>query len=209
MIDLIINFFLLFVPVFYGMPLIMVTTSVVVILVQQRASLEKIRQLNGALLDSPRKGLTHQQKVYRLKRSFNRLAFTTVHLSGTVAAYSRQWSAYLSTIVPVQVLSISNLSFILFFAGDISITLKYMFLFADLALTVLLFAQMNSCAQVVRHQGAFAKQCSAFTRRLAQLGQLSSAEQLKYEVLVINKKFAFAFLDDSAIKPSTFPLVNK
>ncbi|KAH9403391.1 hypothetical protein TYRP_015276 [Tyrophagus putrescentiae] len=156
LIVLIINFFRLFAPVFYGMPLIMVTTSVVVILVQQRASLEKIRQLNVELFGSSRKGLT-QQKVYRLKRSFNRLAFTTVHLSGTVAAYSRQWSAYLSAIVPVQVLTISNLSFVLFFAGGVSITLKYMFLFADLALTVLLFAQMNSCAQVVRHQGAFAK----------------------------------------------------
>ncbi len=188
------------------MPLIMITTSVVVILVQQRASLEKILQLNEELFGNMRRP-THQQ-IYRLKGSFNRLAFTTVHLSGTVAAYSRQWSAYLSTIVPVQVLSISNLSFILFFAGDISITLKYMFLFADLAMTVLLFAQMNSCAQVVRHQGAFAKQCLAFTRKLAQLGQLSPAEQLKYQVLVINKKFAFAFLDDSAIKPSTFPLVR-
>ena len=192
------------------MPLIMTSTSVVVILVQQRAVLEKIGQLNGALLGRLRRNSTHQQKeVHRLKADFRRLAFTTAHLSASVAAYSRQWSAYLSAIVPVQVLTISNLSFVLFFAGGVSITLKYMFLFADLAMTVLLFAQMNSCAQVVRYQGAFAKQCLAFTRRLAQSGQLSPAEQLKYQVLVMNKKFAFVFLDDNAIKPSTFPLVNR
>lgn len=187
------------------MPIIM-TISVVVILVQQRETLQQIIWLNSQLL-LQQTSKTDQLILYKCKVKYHFLNNKVVHLCSTISAYSKQWSAYLSTALPVHILSVSYLVFVLFFS-NIPLLLKYMFVTGSTTVVSILFLHTNLCAQVVRYNGAYERQCAAFTKKLQQLKLISSNEQLKYQSTAEKWQFAFKFINEHTINPSTFPLVS-
>ena len=146
---------------------------------------------------------------HQMKLTFSRVNHITVQLCSVIAAYSGQWSAYLSAVVPVQVVSISNLAYVFLFSR-LPLLLKYMFIFTTSALATVLFAQTHCCAMVVRLNGTYSKQSSAVAKKLQKIKQLSPAEELKYQSIssVQRREFAFRFLNDHTINPGTFPLVS-
>ncbi len=188
------------------MPIIM-TISVVVILVQQKKLLKQMTELNLNTFSKNKNGKTHHH--HQMKLIFSKVNHSTAQLCSAIAAYSGQWTAYLSAVVPVQVVSISNLAYVFLFSR-LPLLLKYMFIFTTSALATVLFAQTHCCAMVVRLNGTYSKQSSAVARKLQKIKQLSPAEELKYQSIssVQRREFAFRFFNDHTINPGTFPLVN-
>ncbi|KAH9391586.1 hypothetical protein TYRP_022763 [Tyrophagus putrescentiae] len=206
--------------VFLGMPIIM-TISIVVILVQQREALQQLSALNEQLqaLDHCHQWAFiragHHPKLLQLKLAYHQLNERSVHLCSAIAATSRQWSAYLSTALPVHILSISYLAYTFFF-GRIPLLLKYMFVTGSATIVAVLFLHINLCAQVVRFNGAQERHCTVFIRRLQRLGGggggrtravFSPGELLKFQSTAEQRwLFAFKFINEHPINSSTFPL---
>ena len=182
--------------------------TVLVVLVQQKEAIDGLRKLNKQSAKGQRSAHFHQ-----LTAQYKKAHQSAVHLSGNVAAYSRQWAAYLSAEVPANVAGTAYLTFVLLlFQTTSQLDLPHLFtaLFAltDAAVIWTLFFQLNLCAQVVRFSGRYEREVEHFLKRVSKV--LPPIELLKADVQEVHRKaaVAFRFVDGSTINPGTFPMVK-
>ncbi|KAH9403258.1 hypothetical protein TYRP_015141 [Tyrophagus putrescentiae] len=190
---------------FFGVPSLMLLT-VLVVLVQQKEAIDGLRKLNKQSTKGQR-----SDSYYQLKTQYSEAHQSAVHLSGNVAAYSRQWAAYLSAEVPANVAGTAYLTFVLILFQMTSKSrlphlFTAMFALTDAAVIWTLFFQLNFCAQVVRFSGRYEREVEHFLKRVSKI--LSPIELLKSDVEVHRRvAVAFRFVDGSTINPGTFPMI--
>lgn len=189
------------------------TLSVVIVLVQQQNIIKKMRQLNSQIKLIKFRASSIEVRRQRLllervKFDYLKTNRTTIQLSSAISAYSKQWTVYLSTTLPVQTVGVAYVAYVFFF-GNLPYAIRYLFIMADSAVILTIFTQLNLCAQVVRYSETYVQQTDVFVRGLHQLKKLLPVEQIKMcQSTSLKKEFAFRFLDDNTLNPSTFPMVN-
>ena len=191
------------------------TIFVVVILLQQKEAIETIRRLNSQLaLMRARSSSTEVRRqrlmLEQIKADYSKVNRATVQLDAAITAYSRQWTAYLSTALPVQTVGVAYVAYVFFFGSELPLTVRNLFGVADSAVALTIFTQLNLCAQIVRNGEVYVRQTALFVRGLHALKKLSLSEQLKLvqSTAQERREFAFRFLDDNTLNPNTFPMVK-
>ncbi len=191
------------------------TIFVVVILFQQKEAIETVRRLNSQLaLMRARSSSTEVRRqrlmLEQIKADYSKVNRATVQLDAAIAAYSRQWTAYLSTALPVQTVGVAYVAYVFFFGDSLPLTVRNLFGISDFAVALTIFTQLNLCAQVVRNGGVYVRQTELFVRGLHALKKLSPSEQLKLvqSTAQERREFSFRFLDDNTLNPNTFPMVK-
>lgn len=185
------------------------TITVVLILVQQRSLLTRVRRLNDQLAWLYY-SIVRLQALHRLQIALKGVDYASVHLCSAISAYSRRWSAFLSTTLPVQTFGVAYFFYgLVFREEEVSPGLKTMFASGIFNLTSTIFMQTSLCAQVARYSAAYAKKFELLSWRLGKLRRLSPAEELKWQSSAQQRgEFAFKFLDYRTINSSTFPKVK-
>lgn len=185
------------------------TISLMVILVQQREIVQTMRELNKQVnVASFNVSRLRLQNLHRMKKIYQKCRSTTANLCAIISAYSRQWSPFISAVVPVQVLGVSYLSYLVYFSQVFS-EKNHIFIFFTLVASGILFVETNFCAQIVRYNLAYTKLSTLFTLKLHKLKVLSPVEELKFQLTTVQKQFAFKFADGNSINSQTFPLVSQ
>ena len=122
------------------------TFFVAVILVQQKETIEKLKQLTKKLDQVIKLPNQPPQKrkhlLMQVKSSYKSLHRKSVLLLTQATVYSHQWAPFLSSSVPVQVVAVAYLVTVLLFSTT-PLVLKYMCISAAFALCSALFTQLH------------------------------------------------------------------
>lgn len=184
------------------------TISLLIMIVQQREIVQTMCKLNKQINKTSFICKKFKlQNLHLIKNVFWKCRITTAYLCATISAYSKQWSPFMSTVVPIQVFGVSYLSYFIFFSRGFLVQ-KHTFIFFVCAVLVILFVETNLCAQIVRYNSALIKESTMLVWKLGQLKVLSPIEKLKCQRTTEPRQFAFKFIDGNSINSETFPLVS-